>query len=472
MSQLCKYYKQVRQVSYDSGVTWVNLGEVQKGDLYEYNSPSCGGVTEYRWVNMDSSTDYYCEGTTKYYKQKKQQSTDGGSTWQDVSPAEYQRGTVVEYQSTDCGYVPPTPGTSGNYLTFVAEETGTFKFSGTTGNDSISYSLDSGSTWNTLASGVDSPTVQSGQKIMWKGELTPTPTSGNWGIGVFSSTSRFAVEGNIMSVLYGDNFSDKKSLSGKVDAFRDLFKGCTGMTSAENLVLPATTLAERCYYYMFYGCTNLTTVSSDLLPATTLERHCYCDMFCGCTSLTTAPALPATTLAAACYFGMFQGCTSLTTAPTLPATTMVDSCYRGMFANCTSLTTAPALPATNLGVASYCYGEMFAGCTSLTTAPSVLPATRLTIYCYSSMFENCPSLTRAPELPATTLRESCYQYMFSRCTSLNYIKCLATDVSAGGCTSQWLFNVSSSGTFVKNSSMNSWGSGNSGIPNNWTVQNA
>ena len=34
-------------------------------------------------------------------------------------------------------------------------------------------------------------------------------------------------------------------------------------------------------------------------------------MFQGCTSLTQAPALPATTLADYCYFSMFQGCTSL-----------------------------------------------------------------------------------------------------------------------------------------------------------------
>jgi hypothetical protein len=33
--------------------------------------------------------------------------------------------------------------------------------------------------------------------------------------------------------------------------------------------------------------------------------YCYYNMFAGCKSLTTAPALPATTLANYCYFGMF-----------------------------------------------------------------------------------------------------------------------------------------------------------------------
>lgn len=47
--------------------------------------------------------------------------------------------------------------------------------------------------------------------------------------------------------------------------------------------------------------------------------------------------LPSTTLAAFCYASMFAGSTSLTTAPTLPATTLTDTCYSNMFLNCSSL---------------------------------------------------------------------------------------------------------------------------------------
>ena len=61
-------------------------------------------------------------------------------------------------------------------------------------------------------------------------------------------------------------------------------------------------------------------------------------MFNGCTSLTTAPSvLPATTLAERCYYGMFNGCKSLVTAPELPATTLASNCYRQMFYSCTKL---------------------------------------------------------------------------------------------------------------------------------------
>ena len=124
------------------------------------------------------------------------------------------------------------------------------------------------------------------------------------------------------------------------------------------------------------------------------------------------------------------------------------------------------LPTTKL--AEMCYYHMFYNCTSLITAPE-LPATTLAHYCYSSMFEGCTSLTTAPELPATTLAESCYSYMFGKCSNLNYIKMLATDISVSYCLNNWVYNVSSTGTFVKNPAMTSLPTGTSGIPSGWTV---
>lgn len=127
----------------------------------------------------------------------------------------------------------------------------------------------------------------------------------------------------------------------------------------------------------------------------------------------------------------------------LPATTLANHCYRGMFSRCTSLTTAPELPATTL--TNYCYGSMFYGCTSLTTAP---------------------------ELPATTLANYCYSQMFFNCTSLNSITCLATNISATGCTTNWVSGVAASGTFTKADGMTSWTTGVNGMPTGWTVVDA
>ena len=388
-------------------------------------------------------------------------------------------------QENEVHYNPIIHDYSQDYLTFVALEDGTFKLS----ENSVSYSLDEGKTWIELAANTNTPTITTGNKIMWKGTLSPSDDNG---IGIFGSSGRFDAQGNIMSLLHGDNFKEQVSLDGKNGAFVSLFRYC-GIVNARNLILPATTLASRCYVGMFNGCTSLTTApelpaatlayscytymflfcssltSAPELHATTLAGYCYYAMFSNCTSLVTAPELPATTLASQCYSEMFVNCTSLTTAPVLPATTLANDCYTYMFNGCTNLTTAPELPATTL--AENCYTSMFMDCTNLTTAPE-LPATTLAENCYTSMFMDCTNLTTAPELPAITLVEGCYESMFYGCTSLNYIKAMFTTTPNGTHTSEWVSGVAANGTFVKNSAAQWNVTGTNGIPTGWTVQTA
>lgn len=192
---------------------------------------------------------------------------------------------------------------SREYLTFTALEDTTFKFT----RNELQYSLDDGTTWATLAVNTNTPTVTAGNKILWKQTgLTPEP---GYGIGKFSSTGNFNVSGNIMSLYYGDEFIGQKDLTEKISAFCELFIFCNKLVNAENLILPATTLAQSCYYFMFSQCTSLTKAPE--LPATTLADYCYYNMFSQCTSLTSAPELHATTLAHECYYNMFYHCTSL-----------------------------------------------------------------------------------------------------------------------------------------------------------------
>lgn len=257
----------------------------------------------------------------------------------------------------------------------------------------------------------------------------------------------YKIYGNIMSLISGQNFVNKKTFSSSW-VFRSFFSNFSGLTSAENLILPVETLTNYCYGEMFAGCTSL--VNAPKLPATRITGFSYYGMFSGCTSLVNAPELPATRMGTPgaaydehwCYAYMFAGCTSLTTAPALPATILTESCYEAMFINCTSLVNAPALPATSLEPV-----------------------------CYEDMFEGCTSLVTAPELPATTLATNCYYGMFNGCTNLNYIKCLAKNPSTGISPNfGWVNGVASTGTFVKKSGV-SWSTGIDGIPEGWTVQN-
>ena len=297
---------------------------------------------------------------------------------------------------------------SKEYLTFIALEDGTFNFSGASTAQTISYSTDNGKTWSTPSNNI-TINVNSDDKVLWKGEINPVK---DVGIGVFSaSTASFDVEGNIMSLLYGDNYQNHQNLSDKDSAFRNLWNGAK-VVHSHNLSLQATTLSNNCYRSLFNNCSSLITAPQ--LIATTIPLGAYSFMFRG-SSITQAPQLIATTLAASAYTYMFYGCKSLTTAPELLATTLPNNCYAYMFSGCTSLTTAPELPATTLATSGYSY--MFAGCTSLTQAPE-LPATTLANSCYQSMFANCYNLTTAPSLPATTLAENCYNGMLALTNAL------------------------------------------------------
>lgn len=186
-----------------------------------------------------------------------------------------------------------------------------------------------------------------------------TAASFNWGWTTISfentNTTYVRCSGDIRTLV---NYKDYENAITSNARFCSLFKDCLQLTSAPDL--PATELADYCYYYMF----------------------------CNCVSLQTAPKLPAMILAEGCYHLMFMYCSSLTTAPKLPAMTLADYCYNGMFGCCSSLTTAPALPAMTL--ANYCYAAMFADCTSLQTVE--LPATTLAESCYEQMFYNCSAL--------------------------------------------------------------------------------
>ena len=66
--------------------------------------------------------------------------------------------------------------------------------------------------------------------------------------------------------------------------------------------------------------------------------------------------------------------------------------------------------------------------------------------------------------------------MFDGCYKLSAVTCLATDISANSCTTEWLGvagrDVTGTKTFTKNPSMNDWPSDASGIPSGWTVQDA
>ena len=470
-----KYILEKQQKSTDSGVTWTDTGATRKGNLIASCSDDCGAEINAKYIS-NCSYDITANSLTKQWgssicvnlditlrnatgvktfittirnKDKTGStvdwikyetiSTQGGNIWCfDLNEITEDKKCEILWRIDD-KYTMVQDLTvktnqrdySSEYMTFEAVEDGAYlKFVPDHNSGAHGYFKINDGEWNYKSAGEIATNLKSGDKIFVKSDITSLKNAGTGKHRIFDIYG-LVVYGNIMSLVYGDDFIGKTTIYDR--NFQILF-AYSGLISAENLILPATTLAKACYEYMFKGCTSLTTAPA--LPATTLASNCYCSMFEGCTSLTQAPQLPATILAEWCYSYMFKGCTSLTTAPALPATTLASNCYCSMFEGCTSLTQAPQLPATILAYG--CYWDMFKGCTSLTTAPV---------------------------LPATELAEDCYKGMFEGCTKLIYLKCLAVTSLSGFCDS-WLDGIKTEGTFVK---VHGVGYNTRDIPSTWTV---
>lgn len=196
-----------------------------------------------------------------------------------------------------------TEGFEENYLTITAiEDNVTISFS----NQSVSASLNAVD-WEMYRG--ETITINNGQKVYWKGNLTTSGTSSN-GIGRFNILGKCNLSGNCNSLLFGDNANGQTDISNVLYGFGSMFMDCTGIVEISNNFLPALTLSEGSYYQMFRGCTSLT--KSPELPATTLAPNCYMSMFRNCTSLTKSPYLRVEELIYAnCYSYMFYNCSSL-----------------------------------------------------------------------------------------------------------------------------------------------------------------
>ena len=134
--------------------------------------------------------------------------------------------------------------------------------------------------------------------------------------------------------------------------------------------------------------------------------------------------------------------------------------------------TETELPSGNTANTLKNFDSLFWKNSGITDASNIIMPQNTKNTCYHRMFEDCYNLEKAPVLPAVTLEPYAYEYMFANCSKLVYVKCLATNISANSCTESWLNGVSPTGTFVKHPNMSSWSRGASGIPANWTVEDA
>lgn len=201
------------------------------------------------------------------------------------------------------------------YLTFIPVEDAIFTWAERATSGHLEYSLNGGQTWVTIANGESTPTITARNKVIWRGNLVPYNNNSNGGIGTFSATGKYNACGNVMSLLfYNDYYGSVLSVN---NSLRSLFENDT------NILTPPILSSKR------------------------LKDYCYSRMFRGCTSLITAPDLPVKGLPNGCYYSMFYNCSSLISAPELPAKTITYESYRIMFKGCKNLNYVKCL-ATNI----------------------------------------------------------------------------------------------------------------------------
>lgn len=345
----------------------------------------------------------------------------------------------------------------------------TFKNTFSGGSGTIEYSEDQGSTWSTYTGTTFN--LNTGEEVWFRGTRTDCNCAGN--TQLFTANHKCYIAGDITSLLgYPETLP--------ANAFRSAFSkgGLSDSDAEKEKNLPTAS-----------GTVNWVDIDPNdplVLPAST-GANCYMEMFLNCTSLTSAPALPATVLADKCYFRMFYG-SGLTSIPTFPSVVTMEITpgtrhryFFQMFQNCKGIEqlTEPLPVGQNSTLQRGCFEDMFAHCTKLTSViQGLLPATTLAEDCYRGMFQDT-GFSRAPDLLAPTLVDACYRFMFNGCTQLNYIKCLATNPSPvvandnNPYTRTWLVNVAASGTFIKSNDedmIGTWAINNgNGIPSDWTV---
>ena len=251
----------------------VKTGALEAGKSYTYNlivgknKVTIGNVTVAEW------------GTDKI---------DGGKAEEYIIP-----------------YVPYVTFTAKDPQTFEMTEHGDYKISG------LEYSVNN-SDWATVkaGSGVTFGGTNGDLRLRGTNINGTAPSSNAYSTITFTDKNvKVACTGDIRTLQDWRNYSTVNTQNAK---FCYLFNGCTVLTSAPEL--PATKLANDCYYYMFFGCTSLEKAPE--LKATTLAYHCYESMFEACTKLSTVTMLaPGDKISEAtdCYYGwLYQAGTDKT----------------------------------------------------------------------------------------------------------------------------------------------------------------
>ena len=349
------------------------------------------------------------------------------------------------------------------------------------------WSVDGGTTWNSISFGgggtTTITTLSSGQSVIFHhtGIMPSTTTAEGYTFrypNKFSATENISASGSLHSLAKGTNFRTDKTSSAY--QWYGIFQDCAKLISSKNLIVGTGdgseyNIGEGKLHSIFYRCTSLTEVM-DLSMVRRVYTYGLCRAFRGCTSLVSPPNVSnVTTVDDVGMTGFLRDCSALATPPNLSKLTSVGENGIGEILNgCTSLVSPPDL--SNIStVGKTAFMGAFAGCTRLMTPPSFIGISAPSEGCFSGTFDNCSSLTETPNFKHITnilsVGTRAFYGTFRRCTSLKRV--FAPSVTSWDTSkfSQWLSSVSDTGVVLKNAHLTTIPTDSeSGVPTGWTTQ--
>ena len=279
-----RYYKLQKQVSYDGGLTYIDMDEYKTGDLYESNSPFCSAET----VLMDwFESDNYCVGTDLYKREVKRVSFDGGNTWSDMGYTDENGVTTYEYRSSKIESNSCNCGAIGcdNYISF--------RWSGDTTEFTINGDVPNKYVYVTVTK----------EDCIDNGDGTYTYRSSMRDIGVGDVTSLRAL------FFSNDELIEVYELpKGNITNMNSMFNYCTSLTSLDLSGIDTSNVTNMSF--MFDNCTSLTSLDLSGIDTSNVTNMNY--MFNYCISLTSLDLSGIDTSNVTNMSSMFSSCRELT----------------------------------------------------------------------------------------------------------------------------------------------------------------
>lgn len=340
-----KSYKFKKQYSDDQGVTWYDVTPaeyVPSGDPIGYYDTLEECMTVYRTIQSGTT----CVGYDKHNQDVYEVSYDNGVTWEVVSTS---AGTLIEADSPDCGYIPPTPcecsaftfDTTSHTITDTAQSV-TFNYSGCTKPDLSSASTygwmlianheyNAETTVGYITANVSANTSSARTGILYASlsgstcqnlvisqqAPTPTPTSAKFVLTLNDSStvsadcdSTSAITESEVSGPYKSTLVTAEIGNCVTSIGHNAFANCSGLTSID-IPNSVTSIGS----WAFYNCSGLTSIG---IPSgvTSIDGG----TFWGCTSLTSIDIPSGVTSIGVDAFYYCTSLTSITVNATTPPT--------------------------------------------------------------------------------------------------------------------------------------------------------